>query len=341
MKGPHQKSCTDASLPPQLPPPGGAGRRTDDGRNASEGKKAPFLFYFIFSSLRGLSPPLAQHASPSHGEGVVCFCGQAALLRAGGRARGRAGLCSNGWLEKVELASTSRKRTRPKERRRTENTQRACSCFFEKTFTDAVHASQCLHADAFTWVAASQSQLIPKTRCRRCAQMVQWSARGACERLNLLRSTAWQCPGVGEIWSPWGWDGLYYLLSGCLAPGIVWWRDGQAGSRMKHVLLCCRRQSLPSTIYPLICCVWLCMRMLSHEYSATRTLKTGVLGELHHGATLKIPKILLCLIVRLLTLWRHFSEVHSGCGKGQQWHLVTSKQEGLNIQQNNFQNFCC
>lgn len=72
-----------------------------------ERKKAPFLFHFFSSSLRGLISPIAQHASPSHGERLVCFCGQTALLRAGGRAYGRVGLCSNGWLEKVELASMS------------------------------------------------------------------------------------------------------------------------------------------------------------------------------------------------------------------------------------------
>lgn len=54
------------------------------------------------------------------------------------------------------------------------------------------------------------------------------------ECLNLFRSTVWQGPGVEEIWSPWGWDRLYYLLCGCLAQGIVWWRDGRAVSRIRH-----------------------------------------------------------------------------------------------------------
>lgn len=72
-----------------------------------ERKKATFLFHFFFSSLRGRISPLAQHASPSHGEGVVCFCGQTALLGAGGRTNGREGLRSNGWLEKLELESKS------------------------------------------------------------------------------------------------------------------------------------------------------------------------------------------------------------------------------------------
>lgn len=86
--------------------------------------------------------------------------------------------------------------------------------------------------------------------------------------LNLLRSTAWQCPGVGEIWSPWGWDRLYYLLSGCLAQGIAWWKDGQAGSRIRHVLLWRQRHSLPSMMsFDMLCvcdCVSACRRILSY-----------------------------------------------------------------------------
>lgn len=66
-----------------------------------ERKKATFFINFFFPSLRGCISPIAQDASPSYGEGVVCFCGQTALLRAGGRANGREGLRSNEWLEKL------------------------------------------------------------------------------------------------------------------------------------------------------------------------------------------------------------------------------------------------
>ncbi len=67
-------------------------RQTDRQRCELGRKKEPFLFNFCFFCLRGLISAIAQLASPSHGEGVVCFCGQTASFRAGGRAKGRVGL---------------------------------------------------------------------------------------------------------------------------------------------------------------------------------------------------------------------------------------------------------
>lgn len=65
-----------ARMPPRLL--GFLSRRwrwwADDGRDVSE--KAPFLFHFFLSSLCGLFSPIAQHASPPHGEGLFVFVGR-------------------------------------------------------------------------------------------------------------------------------------------------------------------------------------------------------------------------------------------------------------------------
>lgn len=113
-----------------------------------ERKKARFLFNFFFSGLCGLISPIAQHASPSHGEGVVCFCGQTALLRAGGRAKGRVGLLKR-MLRKSGAGVHVLKANFSVECRQ-KNSQQVCSHVFEEKWFlmfSALHGAWSSH----TW----------------------------------------------------------------------------------------------------------------------------------------------------------------------------------------------
>lgn len=127
----------------------------------------------------------------------------------------------------------------------TKNTQPVHSRAFEeyrcKLRNVAESSASLLRA---VWCSHKCASLGPEVLIKTQTKMIAaGSVEEACERLSVLRSTASQCPGVGEIWSPWAWDRLYYLLSGRLAQEIARRRDGRLGNRIRYVLLWCQRLS--------------------------------------------------------------------------------------------------
>lgn len=108
------------------------GERMRRAMQAREEKKHPFylissLVYVGWFLLLPSMLPL-----PTARGGFVCFYGQCALLRAGGRTNRREGLRSNGWLEKAELALMSWKQSIPLKPVLSKNTQPVCSRVFEE-----------------------------------------------------------------------------------------------------------------------------------------------------------------------------------------------------------------
>lgn len=132
----------------------------------------------------------------------------------------------------------------------TKNTQPVHSRAFEeyrcKLRNVAESSALCLTSSLLraVWCGHKCASLGPEVLIKTQTKMIAaGSAEEACECLSVLRSTASQCPGVGEIWSPWAWDRLYYLLSGRLAQEIARRRDGRLGNRIRYVLLWCQRLS--------------------------------------------------------------------------------------------------
>lgn len=166
-------------------------------------------------------------------------------MRAGGRANGREGLALKGWLEKVELrANSSEDKRWPKIHSRCIHVPLRNTDANWETWQSPRHL--CLTSSLLraVWCGHKCASLGPEVLIKTQTKMIAaGSAEEACERLSVLRSTASQCPGVGEIWSPWAWDRLYYLLSGRLAQEIARRRDGRLGNRIRYVLLWCQRLS--------------------------------------------------------------------------------------------------
>lgn len=236
-RAPTKKTtCTDACSPPRLPPPWVGGERM------TREMWARAAFYFISSAVFCMWARFSccPACFPSHGEGLVCFCGQAAVLRAGGRVNGREGLGSNGWIGKsgdgVDVQKSDQKHVF------------VCRLKVRKTESE-LHNVWSLHrceTVVFTQLIKTQIKMLV-VGSDGSSDLVQ----DVCEHLSpvpLLKPPASVL--VRER------SGHHGDETDCIICSVAVWHEGlldggtdrRAGSRIKHVLLWRQRQSLPSTM---------------------------------------------------------------------------------------------